>query len=304
MSEQPNATSARPLVTIVTPVYNASAYIDKCVRSVLEQDYPYWEQVIVDDGSSDDTGARIAAYNDHRIRHIKLPHRGLGALGETYNTALQASPGSLVAILEGDDFWPSDKLSRQVPAFDSPGTVITWGKSFVVDKDDRPVKLWKQSRHARRVMTFDELFRRLARSNVLTPAVTVMVRRAALDAIGGFQQRAGAPYVDLPTWLVLAANTSGTARYIDHMLGYYRVHAQQTTIQKDYEMRFSHYEVLQSVLNELSPQERAKLGWDRKAERGALINAHQTRGVALLRKGEPARAARHFASAVAERLRP
>ena len=87
----------RPRVSIVTPVYNAERFIGACVRSVLDQTFDDWEQIIVDDGSSDATGDIARGFDDPRVRYIGLPHRGLSALAETYNTALQVARGELIA---------------------------------------------------------------------------------------------------------------------------------------------------------------------------------------------------------------
>ena len=303
MSIDRSATSAA-IVTIVTPAYNAARFIDRCIQSVLAQDYPHWQLVVVDDGSTDDTEARAAQYGDPRIQYIRMPHRGLGALAESYNVALAASQGAYVAILEGDDFWPPDKLSSQVAPFADPEVMLTWGRAIVVDRDDRPVRKWKQSRLARERLPFDRLFRILARKNILTPAVTVMVRRDAIDRIGGFQQRCGAPFVDLPTWLLLTAQTPGVALRVDREVGYYRVHSQQTSNQRNVDMRYAHYEVLQSILEDLDPATRARVGWNRAAERAALASAHWTRGIGRFRSGDTRAALRHFAASVTERLRP
>src|SRR5258707_3339207 len=99
---------APPLVTILSPAYNQRRYIGQCIESALSQTYPQWEQIIVDDGSTDGTREIVAEYGDPRIRLICLPHRGLGALAQSYNAALAAARGSLVGILEGDDAWPAD----------------------------------------------------------------------------------------------------------------------------------------------------------------------------------------------------
>src|SRR5258705_9845475 len=102
---------APPLVTIISPVYDQEQYVARCVESTLAQSYRHWEQVFVDDGSSDRTLEILATYRDPRIRVLTLPHRGLAALAASYNAALAATKGSLIAILEGDDRWPPDKLS-------------------------------------------------------------------------------------------------------------------------------------------------------------------------------------------------
>jgi glycosyltransferase involved in cell wall biosynthesis len=100
-----------PLVSVITPTYNHERYIAACVESVFGQTYPYWEQVIVDDGSEDGTLEVLSRYRDDRLRVVRLPHRGLAHLGETYNVALAHARGDLIAILEGDDFLPLHRYS-------------------------------------------------------------------------------------------------------------------------------------------------------------------------------------------------
>jgi len=103
------------LVSIITPTYNHENFIGKCIESVLAQTYQHWEQIIVDDGSDDDTKQTIAKYHDKRIKYIKQENKGIWRLNETYNTALKHSNGEIISILEGYDFWPPDKLEKQLP---------------------------------------------------------------------------------------------------------------------------------------------------------------------------------------------
>jgi len=109
-----------PLVSIITPTYNHQKYIGDCIRSALAQTYQNWEMIIVDDGSTDNTPGIIRSFTDSRIRYIPQAHQGGYKLASIYNTALREAQGDLVAILEGDDFWPPDKLSVQAPYFASP----------------------------------------------------------------------------------------------------------------------------------------------------------------------------------------
>ncbi|MDM7940633.1 MAG: glycosyltransferase, partial [Methanothrix sp.] len=78
-----------PSVSIITPTYNHERYIAECIDSVLAQSYPYWEQIIIDDGSSDGTQDVISLYKDKRIKYIRQENKGIWRLGETYNKALQ-----------------------------------------------------------------------------------------------------------------------------------------------------------------------------------------------------------------------
>lgn len=284
MNSEP--TIQHPLVTVITTVHDLERYVERCIGSLLEQTYTNWEQIIVDDGSTDRTEERIARFNDPRIRYIRLPHRGLTALAEGYNVALTAGTGPLVAILEGDDFWPRHKLARQVRSFEDADVQLTWGKAIVVDENDGLLRRWPKPALPRSELTIQELFRRLTRANILTPTVTVMVRRSALETIGGFQQPAGALFVDLPTWLKIAANVRGKARMLDALLGYYRVHEKQMSTRYDFEYHTTQGRVVDAIIRELDASTLEGLGWDKSQRRAARASAELTAGIAYLRAGQ------------------
>ena len=105
-----------PFVSILTPTYNHESFIASCIESARQQTYGNWEQIIIDDGSTDRTAETIRTHSDQRIRFIQQTNRGIEALGLTYNRALSQAKGEIVAILEGDDCWPADKLATLVPA--------------------------------------------------------------------------------------------------------------------------------------------------------------------------------------------
>jgi glycosyltransferase involved in cell wall biosynthesis len=297
-SLNPELPARQPLVTIITTVHNLERYVERCISSVIDQTYSNWEQIIVDDGSSDSTEYRIAQFKDPRIRYIRLPHRGLGALADSYNVAFKAGTGLLVAVLEGDDYWPTDKLAEQVPAFADPEIQLTWGRAIVVDEQDRQRWMWPRPALPRQDLSMEELFRRLTRTNILTPTVTVMARRPALEKIGGFHQPAGALFVDLPTWLRLTALAPGKARMLDALLGYYRVHQAQMSTQHDFSYRTSQARVVDAVVSELSPSTRERLGWNDARRREARASAELTTGIAYLRSGNRSQARRNLVSAL------
>ena len=93
--------------------YNRAHLINEAVLSVLNQDYPNWELVIIDDGSKDHTSSIIKSYDDSRIHYIK--HEDNAGLFERRKESLTYIKGKYAAILDSDDFWnSSDKLSKQV----------------------------------------------------------------------------------------------------------------------------------------------------------------------------------------------
>jgi glycosyltransferase involved in cell wall biosynthesis len=115
-----------PAVSIVLPAYNAERFLADAVASVLAQDFTSWELVIVDDGSTDGTGAladRLAA-GDERISVVHQPN---GGVSRARNTGLaHLSPASwAVTFLDADDVWEPDALRRLVAALEaSPPTVV------------------------------------------------------------------------------------------------------------------------------------------------------------------------------------
>jgi glycosyltransferase involved in cell wall biosynthesis len=279
-------TEAGPRVTIITPVYNAERYVERCMRSALAQTVPDWEMIVVDDGSTDRTPDLVRSFSDPRIRYLPLPHRGLTALAESYNAALDAAKGDLIAILEGDDTWPADKLEKQLPSFDDAAVVLSWGRGVIVDEDDVVSHRWPIRREWRRTHELPELFRILTRWNILSPSLTVMIRKSALEQIGGFQQGGSRLFIDLPTWLMLSARVTGKARYVNADLGYYRIHETGTGITNHAAMRIEHYDVASTIMREIGADRLRQLGWSAADERDTAASAALTRGMAYFERGD------------------
>ena len=93
-----------PQVSIITSTFNHERFIGPCIESVINQTYQNWEQIIIDDGSSDRTPEIVRSYKDSRIHYIYQQNQSIEALAQTYNRALRESQGQLVGILERDDF--------------------------------------------------------------------------------------------------------------------------------------------------------------------------------------------------------
>ena len=102
------------LVSIITPAYNAAAYIAETIESVLAQTYTNWEMLIVNDCSKDNTPEIVESYaaKDKRIKLINLKQNS-GA-GVARNTAIQNAKGRYIAFLDSDDLWKKDKLQKQI----------------------------------------------------------------------------------------------------------------------------------------------------------------------------------------------
>jgi glycosyltransferase involved in cell wall biosynthesis len=226
-----------PLISILTPAYNGDRFIAACVDSAVSQKYQDWEQIIIDDGSTDRTGEIIGAYSDPRIRYYHQENAGIEALAGTYNRALSLCQGDLIAILEGDDIWPAGKLERLVSAFDDPSVVLAYGEMREIDADGKQAKRINRTARMRKRLPRSVLFNDpppAAAAHMLTyyghsliPASTAVIRRSALEAIGGFQYVPGQRYVDFPTFIRLS--TQGRFFYCSEVMGYRRIHPESAT---------------------------------------------------------------------------
>ena len=114
----------RPLVSIVLATRNRAACLGDAIDSVLAQDYPHWELLVVDDGSEDDTAAVLARYDEPRLRRFAIAHAGCSA---ARNHALRQARGELVAYIDSDNAWYPGFLAGAVAAFAAdPGLELAY----------------------------------------------------------------------------------------------------------------------------------------------------------------------------------
>ncbi len=213
------------MVTIITPTYNHSSYIVDCVNSVRAQEFQDWEQIIVDDGSTDETWERILelAAEEPRIRPFRVPHMGIWRLDSVYNYALDRARGDLVAILEGDDLWPINKLTIQLP-YHQGNPIFSYGLVNAVGRG-RSESVGRPAVEGSVAST--DFLHEIALGRETVHSSSLIIDREALNSIGGFKQL-GYFAVDLPTLLELG-KLKGEIIFVDRMLGFWRQHEGQTT---------------------------------------------------------------------------
>jgi glycosyltransferase involved in cell wall biosynthesis len=227
-----------PLVSVITPTYNHEKYIGACLESLQQQSYQVWEQIVIDDGSTDATVAVASHFRDSRIHLERQENQGPFELANTYNRALSLAKGKLIAILEGDDFWPPDKLATLVPAFVDPDVVLAYGEAIDVDARGLKERTKSHTARLRRVLPDPILLNNpvgsatnhmlWAEGRSLVSPSTVVIRRSALEKIGGFQRAAGLPLTDYPTFMELSLN--GRFFYSAEVMGYRRRHENSITV--------------------------------------------------------------------------
>ncbi len=110
-------------VSIIVPTYNREALLGGALDSILAQTYPYFEIIVVDDGSTDNTGAGLKKYQDDRISVVRQENKGPAA---ARNAGIKAARYDLLAFLDSDDRFAPQKLAVQVAAMaEEPAYLIS-----------------------------------------------------------------------------------------------------------------------------------------------------------------------------------
>lgn len=205
-------TAAGPWVSVIIPSYNHAPYLRECIDSVLEQDYPHIEVIVVDDGSTDASMEILRAYGD---RILLLQQRG-GRQARARNLGFRAARGELLAFLDSDDRYLPGRISSAVEALrTAPWADVIWGDHRLIDTAGNVIS------EVRWVALNDDFRRELIAGNPICNA-TVTLRREALDDIGGFDERV--PRVcDGAAWYQIAAR-GHRFLHLDRLVLDYRQH--------------------------------------------------------------------------------
>jgi glycosyltransferase involved in cell wall biosynthesis len=173
-----------PLVSVVIPAYNAERFLSQTLASVRAQIYRNLEIIIVDDGSTDSTGAIAceAARDDSRIRLIHQHHLGV-ALAR--NTGIAAARGEFIAPIDADDIWDPRNLSLQMEALlkAGSGVAVSYAWFFTINEHGSFLGIGPKSRFCGKR---DVLRRQLWSGNFIGNASSTVIRRGALKEAGGY----------------------------------------------------------------------------------------------------------------------
>lgn len=209
----------QPLVSVIVASYNHGPYIEACIESILAQTYTNVELLVVDDGSTDDSVARI-----HRLQEVhpfEFRVQSNQGLSRTLNAAIDASNGSLIAPFGSDDVMFPERLAIQVAYLrDKPDVGICAGGIQEIDETGQ--QRGAPQHFGLRRLDFDDVFQARKRG---APAPTLLFRREALERVGGFD-----PSIRLEDLLIeLKITRAGYfIDVLDDVLAYYRVHGRNT----------------------------------------------------------------------------
>jgi len=210
-----------PTVSVVIPAYNREAVIEEAVTSVLDQVYadPI-EVIVVDDGSTDSTVARVERMRDPRVRLLRHPKNA--GVSAARNTGIEAARGAWVGFQDSDDTWLPNKLARQMVLAADPDVVAIYCGMTVDLGPGRPARYHPNPSIMPRA---GHIQQRLLRDSFISTQ-TLVARRPLLAELGGFDPSLPA----LVDWdLVIRLSGRGRFSLVDEPLVIQRLSANSIT---------------------------------------------------------------------------
>ncbi|HIK55763.1 MAG TPA: glycosyltransferase family 2 protein [Synechococcales cyanobacterium M55_K2018_004] len=211
-----NSPPASPLISVVMPAYNASAFLAEAIASVIHQTFTDWELLIIDDGSTDETGAIATAFQqqDSRIRLLTQSNQGVS---RARNQGIASARGELIAFLDSDDRWLPEALERHIQHFqNNPELGVSFARVRLIERGGRPTSVITPIKHSP-LEASDCLY-----ENPTVTASNLVVRRGVFQAAGNFD--AAMSYSEDLEWLFrVLADTAWQVRGIPWVLVEYRL---------------------------------------------------------------------------------
>ena len=114
----------KPLISIIVPIYNAEIYLDKCIKSILNQSYDNFELILVNDGSADNSANIVKKYmeNDKRIIYLNQKQSGVSA---ARNNGINNAHGDFITFIDADDMIEKDYLEYLLSLFSNRNIDVT-----------------------------------------------------------------------------------------------------------------------------------------------------------------------------------
>ena len=237
-----------PEFSIITPVFNAGAYLVHTVQSALRQSCSDFELILVDDGSTDNAVDESRQLGDPRLRVLRQSNRGAPSAS---NAGLDVARGMYIAFLDHDDLWAPEKLARHLQYFRAhPDVDITFTWSSYIGEADQDLGLptrrwWGQ-------VTFEQLLV----DNIIGSSSSVAIRRPSIERAGGFDVRLPLMY-DLDLYLRVLRLRPASALAIPEVLSFYRRHS--TQMSRDWRVLRNDWQVLIEKFRSLAPEETASV---------------------------------------------
>jgi glycosyltransferase involved in cell wall biosynthesis len=258
------------LVSIITPSYNQAPYLEQTIQSVLEQDYPHIEYIVVDGGSTDDSVEVIKRYADRLAYWISEKDSGQA---EAINKGFARANGEILAWLNSDDYYMRNTIPVAVRCFEqNPDVVMAYGDMLAVDGEGQTLNVLR--------------YKQLSLADLLCFQIigqpSVLFRRSALENVGWLDPTFHF-MLDHHLWIRLAQQ--GRILHVPQVWSAARYHPQAKNRARAAEFGREAFRVL-----EWAKQEPGLAEVLSKVYRRALASAYRYDARYLLDGGQPAAA--------------
>ena len=232
--------SGAPTVTVVIPAFNAATHIVGTLESVLAQTWRDFEVIVVDDGSTDDTSAVVATFEDS----VTCIRRVNGGPAAARNTGIRAARGRYIALLDADDRWEPNLLSVQVSLLEQhPDAALVFGDMTVRNREGGTVASYiARCGQPMPLGVVRQDVRDVYLLNIVTTS-TVVMRKDIATEVGLFDETLPYGAEDWDLWLRIAARAPVIGH--DAVVAQRTEHAANLSIQTAY--LASHIAVLERL---------------------------------------------------------
>lgn len=241
-----------PLVSLIIPAYNHDQYIAETIQSILEQDYPNLEIIVINDGSTDDT--EVVAKNvlgGSLIRYQVISQENSGAHA-AINNGIKVAQGEYLAILNSDDYYFPGRISIMVREMIKHKRRFAYSKVLHIEANGDPHSYQEQYlKQIENAVIFPTLGFELLRNNIAVTTGNFIFHRSLFDEIGDFDE-----FITCHDWdFILRALLVEEPIFIDQILMAYRIHSEGTL---QYNLKIVNQEIEQIMLNYLENADQAK----------------------------------------------
>ncbi|MGF7217702.1 glycosyltransferase involved in cell wall biosynthesis [Spirosoma lacussanchae] len=193
----------KPWVTVICTAYNHQRYVEEALQSVVEQDYPNVELIVIDNASTDATSGCISRFARQHPNLQFLQNTTNIGLNRAFNQGLSLARGRYVIDLSADDVLLPGRISKQVELFErlsGPYAVVFSNADYIDEQGRRLSSHYPTDPHGRSstVVPSGNVFRNVLESYfICTP--TMMIRRDVLNELGGYDESLA--YEDFDFWV-------------------------------------------------------------------------------------------------------
>ena len=237
-------------VSIIIPVYNVEKYLEECVQSVLSQTYGNYEIILVDDGSTDKSGAICDSYANQD--NVKIIHKENGGLSSARNTGIAMAEGNLLFFVDTDDYISEDALEIMTGMYTNTGADIV-----VAQYSPKAEDLSHRKQAVPAVFDSQKALKWLLQERISPSASAKLYKAEMFDDIRFPEGMIYEDYATIPRIIGKARTVAVT----DNCVYYYRENPQSITGVSFSPGRMQFFDVADSIIEYLKNKNKHLIKW-------------------------------------------